>query len=148
MKVLIVHSDRFILVYNFQASGFVQGRKKCNNYITHQIKNLVCYYCTSYILCPAAVTLTEIWCSSQRRSDKDFEYWPWWQANLPVTMGGLGIRSAVKLTPSAFMAFAASTLSVRNYMSRSWWWCMWHFYGMDQFFRCTNITAWNCVIDQ
>ena len=36
------------------------------------------------------------------------------QANLPVNTRGLGIRSAVKLAPSAFMASAASTLSLQN----------------------------------
>ena len=33
----------------------------------------------------------------------------WTQASLPVRSGGLGIRSAVQLAPSAFLAFAAGS---------------------------------------
>ena len=38
----------------------------------------------------------------------------WSQANLPVNAGGLKIRSLMKLAPSAFLAFTASTLSLQN----------------------------------
>ena len=36
----------------------------------------------------------------------------WIQASLPVQMGGLGVRSACTLAPSAFLASAAATLSL------------------------------------
>ena len=36
------------------------------------------------------------------------------QASLPVQMGGLGVRSACTLAPSAFLALAAATLSLQN----------------------------------
>ena len=35
----------------------------------------------------------------------------WTQATMPVYMGGLGVRSAFMLAPSAFLASAAATLS-------------------------------------
>jgi len=38
----------------------------------------------------------------------------WAQASLPVRNGGLGIRSAQKLAPSAFLASAASTLKLQQ----------------------------------
>ena len=38
----------------------------------------------------------------------------WTQASLPVQMGGLGVRSACMLAPSAFLASAATTLSLQN----------------------------------
>ena len=38
----------------------------------------------------------------------------WIQASLPVHLGGLGVRSAEKLAPSAFLASAASTFSLHN----------------------------------
>ena len=42
----------------------------------------------------------------------------WLQASLPVRDGGLGIRSAVMLAPSAFLASAAGTTELpRCYMS-------------------------------
>ena len=44
----------------------------------------------------------------------DLDVIQWSQANLPVNAGGLGIRSAVKLALSAFLASAASTLSLQN----------------------------------
>ena len=38
----------------------------------------------------------------------------WKQASLLVQMGGLGMRSACMLAPSAFLASAAATLSLQN----------------------------------
>ena len=38
----------------------------------------------------------------------------WTQASLPVGDGGLGIRSAQMLAPSAFLASAASTLQLQQ----------------------------------
>ena len=38
----------------------------------------------------------------------------WIQASLPVHLGGLGVRNAEKLPPSAFLASAASTFSLQN----------------------------------
>ena len=38
----------------------------------------------------------------------------WLQASLPVGEGGLGIRSAQMLAPSAFLASAASTLALQQ----------------------------------
>ena len=38
----------------------------------------------------------------------------WSQANLPVTDGGLGIRSVTVLAPSAFLASTAGTLRFQN----------------------------------
>ena len=38
----------------------------------------------------------------------------WIQASLLVRLGGLGVRSAEKLAPSAFFASAASTFSLQN----------------------------------
>ena len=38
----------------------------------------------------------------------------WKQASLPVQMGRLGVRSECMLAPSAFLALAAATLSLRN----------------------------------
>ena len=38
----------------------------------------------------------------------------WLQASLPVGDGGLGIRSAEMLAPSAYLASAASTLPLRQ----------------------------------
>ena len=38
----------------------------------------------------------------------------WKQASLPVQIGGLGVRSACMLAPSAFVASAAATLSLQN----------------------------------
>ena len=38
----------------------------------------------------------------------------WIQASQPVQMGGLGVRSASMLAPSAFLASAAATLSLQN----------------------------------
>ena len=37
----------------------------------------------------------------------------WLQATLPVTRGGLGIRSVVRLAPSAFLASAATTFDLQ-----------------------------------
>ena len=39
--------------------------------------------------------------------------------NLPVNGNGLGIRSAMKLAPSAFLAFAASRLLLQNLILQS-----------------------------
>ena len=36
----------------------------------------------------------------------------WWQASLPINSGGLGIRSAVILSPSAYLASAAGSASI------------------------------------
>ena len=44
----------------------------------------------------------------------DLDVVHWFQANLPVNAGGLGMSSAVKLAPSAFLDSAASTLSLQN----------------------------------
>ena len=38
----------------------------------------------------------------------------WLQASLPVGNGGLGVRSAMMLAPSAFLASAASTLQLQQ----------------------------------
>ena len=38
----------------------------------------------------------------------------WTQTSLPVQMGGLGVRSASMLAPSAFLASAAATLSLQT----------------------------------
>ena len=38
----------------------------------------------------------------------------WKQASLPILMGGLGVRSACMLTPSAFLASAAATLPLQE----------------------------------
>ena len=38
----------------------------------------------------------------------------WTQASLPGQMGGLGVRIACMLAPSAFLASAAATLSLQN----------------------------------
>ena len=38
----------------------------------------------------------------------------WTQASLPIQVGGLGVRSACTLAPSAFLASAAATLSLQN----------------------------------
>ena len=44
----------------------------------------------------------------------------WIQASLPVKVGGLGIRRVASLAPSAFLASAASTLDLQEYiLSRS-----------------------------
>ena len=40
----------------------------------------------------------------------------WTQATLPVRMGGLGIRSAVQLAPSAFLASAAAASDLVNHI--------------------------------
>lgn len=40
----------------------------------------------------------------------------WTQATLPVRLGGLGIRSAVQLAPSAFLASAAAALDLINHI--------------------------------
>ena len=40
----------------------------------------------------------------------------WLQASLPVKNGGLGIRSVTTLAPSAFLASAASTLTLQDAM--------------------------------
>jgi len=38
----------------------------------------------------------------------------WLQASLPVWSGGIGVRSVVKLAPSAFLASAAGTLPLQD----------------------------------
>ena len=75
-------------------------------------------YCTSYIHLPAFFypllanfdnvqrCLLESFCNTHL-SDQS-----WLQASLPINSGGLGIRSATMLAPSAFLASAAGTSSI------------------------------------
>ena len=44
----------------------------------------------------------------------DLSHNQWIQAALPVSKGGIGIRSVVSLAPSAFLASAASTFNPQN----------------------------------
>ena len=75
--------------------------------ILYSLRTSPCFSCTSYleaydeVLRNALSTITNI--------TFDVNDSCWTQASLPVKFGGLGIRSAVQLAPSAFLASAAGS---------------------------------------
>src|SRR5688572_16262062 len=63
----------------------------------------------------------------------------WAQATLPVTKGGLGIRSVAALEPSAFLASSSATLELQRRLLPS---------GLDDPERDRAMTIWSSGLTQ
>jgi len=74
------------------------------------------FYCL-HVLCYSHCTVTSRVCCDVfclRRGLTFLRNGQWLQASLQVENGGLGVRSAMMLAPSAFLASAASTLELQQ----------------------------------
>ena len=77
--------------------------------LLYSLRSAPCFAVTS--LCEYDNVLCSV-LSSVTNCDMSAHQSAWVQSSLPVKMGGLGIRSAVHLAPSAFLASSAASVSL------------------------------------